>query len=1377
MTSLRFSGIALCLTACFLAPWKLDAQAVFQLNGHNYVATLDHISVEDGLVYREVSSIFQDSRGFMWFGTHGGLNRYDGYAMQTWTLQELGFNKTVLVMAEDPEGYLWLSNSDLSATTDDLAFLHTESLELLSFQERFQEDADLVSNPIQPGLTVDQEGNIYFLSDTGNTLYSYSPEKGFERRQVRFYSDLSLVEATNRNTFWAKCGTSNWSTQSQNDTLLELGPDGDILNEYPLEGNIKATNAFYRGDTFWFFEVLKEDYGNFVRLSPNGVMTKVSLKDIPPLKSYMIQPANAAFLSLREEPKTGTILATKYGHPLLFHPESGEVQDLGLHFPALKNDQVIGERGFFRDNKGDLWLGGNFGVYHLHIEKSPFKTYFHQNLQFALNQRSGISCRQLFPYGNGLYVAAEIAGVLPLKGPAIWSGDRLSSIRHNAAFFSFLEAQDGTCYLGTTPIPVRKPPGAARFEHLKLPEDNFLLAWCFFEDDRQRLWVGSQVGLFYLDPESDHIRRFEGYNSFRSLENISIYDIQADRSGQIWLCSNYGLFQLDPEQGLTGHFSSEQAPPFNLPLKGLHHFYEDADGVFWLATNGNGLVRWDRQKQEIESFTVESGLPNNVIYAVYEDDFGALWLSSDYGIVQFDKQTHAVHAYLPKDGVSHFEFNKVSHFQDQDGTLYFGSLNGVTSFHPRDLQEPVATPDAPLAIVEFLQFDGQSNRLVDRTKEILQSGKIRMLPQDRFFLLRFSLLNYADMDKVRYAYLVEGIDEDWNEQAENSLRLGRLPYGSHILRIKGKSAEGLWGAQELAIQVEVVRPFYLQAWFIALCLLLLAGGLFLLYRFSMARRLARQETRRLRDLNELKTRLYTNISHEFRTPLTVILGMADKLQERSDSWEIPESTKQDLHSDLHRIHHNGEQLLSLVNQLMDLSKLDAQLLRLHLQQWDIIPFLRYLVESFYSNAEEKKVRLVFDPETEQLWMDFDEMRVQQVVYNLVSNALKFTPSGGQVVIRAVELDSDPPQLELTVRDTGIGIPPEMLPHIFDRFYQVEGQVGRAEHGRSASVRKAFEGTGIGLALTRELVELMGGTIGVQSTPGKGTRFTVHLPITREAARKEPAFSTAAPPISRPAGGHLTLPVEPEDGKWQLLVIEDNRDIAAYIRDCVQDEYQVHLAHDGQEGIERALELIPEVIISDVMMPVKDGLEVLRTLKNDQRTSHIPIILLTAKATTDDRIIGLKEGADAYLSKPFHKEELLVRMEQMVKLRETLQQRYSQFVPAQAPVRALSLEEQFLQKVNECVEAELGNPELGAEQICRATLLSQAQLYRKLKALTGKTPALFIRSIRLEKARSLLQSGRYNVSEVAYETGFTDPNYFSRVFSKEYGKSPSSFTKN
>lgn len=531
-----------------------------------------------------------------------------------------------------------------------------------------------------------------------------------------------------------------------------------------------------------------------------------------------------------------------------------------------------------------------------------------------------------------------------------------------------------------------------------------------------------------------------------------------------------------------------------------------------------------------------------------------------------------------------------------------------------------------------------------------------------------------------------------------------------------------------------------------------------------ARQLEEQEAKRLRELNELKTRLYTNITHEFRTPLTVIMGMNDNIEGFEKERKL--------------IRRNARNLLRLINQLLDLSKLDTGILEIEWVQGDIMQYLYYLTESFYSMASDKNISLRFEREIDSLVIDFDESMIQHIIFNLLSNALKYTSSGGKVTLKAKvkpAANGEKPFLEIKVKDTGKGIPQKDLPYIFDRFYQVAGSKDAIESG------KTFAGTGIGLAFTRELTELAGGKIEVVSEEGHGSEFTVLLPIKKDESTRKITTGPQPDSIIAPAGSDpqnsVILPSPTIEDKPQLLLIEDNYGVTTLIKSLLEKDYQIQAATNGREGIELAQENVPDLIITDVMMPEKDGYEVCQTLKNDERTSHIPIIMLTARADLASRLEGLETGADAYLAKPFEKKELMVRLRKLLELRRSLQEHYSAAIyNSDRESGSFPLENQFLKRILTVVENRIEDNQLTIPEICQLAQLSHTQLYRKLKALTGKTPSQFVNSIRLQRAKELILDSNLNVSEVAYQVGFSDPNYFSRMFKKEFGTPPGNFGK-
>ena len=517
-----------------------------------------------------------------------------------------------------------------------------------------------------------------------------------------------------------------------------------------------------------------------------------------------------------------------------------------------------------------------------------------------------------------------------------------------------------------------------------------------------------------------------------------------------------------------------------------------------------------------------------------------------------------------------------------------------------------------------------------------------------------------------------------------------------------------------------------------------------------------REAERLKELNSLKSQLYTNITHEFRTPLTVIMGMTENIKGHEEEKKL--------------IHRNSNNLLRLINQILDLSKAESGSLKINLVQADIINFLKYLTESFQSMANAKNIQLTFYTEEKEIIMDFDEQKIQHIIYNLLSNAIKYTSEKGKIVFH-VKKEND--KLCIKVKDNGQGISTKDQAFIFERFYKVD-------QPSSAKV----DGVGIGLALTKELVGFLDGEILLKSELGEGSEFIIFLPINRVGKIKKEDVNVL---LEEERINEKEKKVAPEfetelvnlnfetNGIPQLLVIEDNEDVITYIKSCVKEDYNIEVAHDGQEGIEKAFELIPDIIISDLMMPKKNGFEVCTILKMDEKTSHIPIILLTAKATQEDKIEGLETGADAYMMKPFQKQELKIRLKKLIENRIILQAKYKGNLTSLSK-KTTNSEDEFFQKVINILKSELDNPNLSVAELSKEMHLSTTQMYRKLKALTGLPPNKFIRKFRLQNSLELLQNSSMNVAEVAYQVGFSDPNYFSRAFSEEFGKSPSEVRK-
>jgi len=534
--------------------------------------------------------------------------------------------------------------------------------------------------------------------------------------------------------------------------------------------------------------------------------------------------------------------------------------------------------------------------------------------------------------------------------------------------------------------------------------------------------------------------------------------------------------------------------------------------------------------------------------------------------------------------------------------------------------------------------------------------------------------------------------------------------------------------------------------------------------FQVSKKIAATERKRLKEVNQLKNSLFTNITHEFRTPLTVIKGMTDTIKSNIKNKELDT-----IDTSIEMIQRNNDGLLHLVNEMLDLAKLENGNMELQLVQADVIPFLKYISESFNSLAEENKINLIVYSEIDTLIMDFDTDKLTSIISNLLSNAIKFTPELGKIIVHINQITTkEQPFLFIKIKDNGIGISSKELPNIYNRFYQTD-----------ASAIRKNEGTGIGLALTKELIELMKGTITAKSTLNKGSEFSLMIPVTNRATVSEDVQINNEPAtyLSNTSTIHSEQSLETNSELPLVLIIEDNMDVAHYLKTCLTNKYETIHAINGEVGIEMALEKIPDIIISDVMMPEKDGFEVCKTLKTDERTDHIPIIILTAKASIEDKLKGLSHGADAYLAKPFIKEELFTRLDQLVALRKKLitkiqNDEFGNLLKKRTKNPKL----QFLQKVIKLIHEDIDNSNLGSGDIAKKLLISDSQIYRKIKAITGKSTAIFIRSIRLKYAKDLLSNTDKTVSEVAYEAGFKDPSWFSRTFKDEFGFTPSETSK-
>jgi signal transduction histidine kinase/DNA-binding response OmpR family regulator len=713
--------------------------------------------------------------------------------------------------------------------------------------------------------------------------------------------------------------------------------------------------------------------------------------------------------------------------------------------------------------------------------------------------------------------------------------------------------------------------------------------------------------------------------------------------------------------------------------------------------------------------------------------------------------------------------------------MYFGGTNGLSFFHPDSLEDNQIVP--PIVITDFqlmhkpvkIGYDSSWGRTIIRTS-ITETKQVDLKYDDNIISLEFSALDYNKPERNRYAYFLEGFDETWayTSSSRRIVTYTNLDPGEYTFRVKGSNNDGIWNEAGTSLKIIIHPPWWSTWWAYVLYgfLSVIAFAVFTRFylnrqRLSTQLKLEREHAEKLEEVDKMKSNFYANISHEFRTPLMLILGPAEKL--------ISKLKDEDGQKQIGLIKGNAKRLINLINQLLDLSRLEAGRLKLNAALGNISQFVKGLAMEFESVAEQRDITLKIIIEKEDIEAYFDKEKMEKIVTNLLSNAFKFTPAGGRitVVIKETLLN----QVEIVVRDSGIGIPKSELPKIFDRFYQVDGSITR-EH----------EGTGIGLALTKELVELHKGNIFVDSVEGHWTEVKVSIPLGKEHLTDEDIIEPSDYQLRKVDSLVDYLQTEGEEDellseklidKTIVLIVEDNPDVRDYIKDALKADYHIEEAANGEQGLRRAEKIIPDLIVSDIMMPKMDGYEMTRQLRQDQRTSHIPIILLTAKSDKDSKLQGLGLGADDYLIKPFDSEELLARIKNLIETRKMLQEKFGSGTEVlQRPAKAnLScFDEQFLSRVMMVIEEHLSEEEFSIEEFGKDVGMSRSQIHRKLKALTGKSTSVYLRTVRLAKAKQMIEQKKGNISDICYAVGFSSPAYFSRCFKDEFGYAPSEHTR-
>lgn len=864
-----------------------------------------------------------------------------------------------------------------------------------------------------------------------------------------------------------------------------------------------------------------------------------------------------------------------------------------------------------------------------------------------------------------------------------------------------------------------------------------------------------------------------------NFDSIRVYSFDEDADENLWLGTDHGIYKINTSTNVIDHiglrFSYKNDSITLSPSKKLSvHPIRDRKIAFF---NEGMIAIYDPITMALEQYinAKELGV-KTMIRAAYFPNEREVWFGDYDGLNHYEWAKKKCIQFSENDELgARSILNCIKPLKGQQ--IAIGTENGAYIFDPDVLlknYEEQAKVDRKTALnlvtATYLNGANDSEIRINNFNDV--GTEIKLSYNDKMLKFSFALMDFCRPHKHVFSYWLEGYQKTWSAPLkDNVIQFSGLPSGSYTLHAKAHNGSGIWSDNVKSVPILVRVAWFRSWWFIALCIAAVSLLGYLAFRHYLRiaenkHRLKEEASHRsqLQELDRLKTNFYTNITHEFRTPLTVIMGMNENIKDHNKEKTL--------------IRRNSKNLLGLVNQLLDISKMQSNKVSLDYTQGDIVAYLQYLLSSFHSLAEDKNIRLHFESNMESLSMQYNERGIQQICYNLISNALKFSDSGDVVRLKVDREQRDNiDRIVIKVIDTGRGISSELVNHVYDKFYQID-----ANHDNEN------QGTGIGLYLAKELIELMEGTISAKSKLDVGTTFTVTLPISNELT-SQPAIpldyenpqvemttigiSQSQSPIKIET--LIDEDVLTEDALPILLLIEDHNDIVIYVESILYKYYQIVMAKDGAEGINKAIQIIPDIIICDVMMPYKNGFEVCQQLKQDRRTDHIPIILLTAKVADNDRVMGFKLGADAYLNKPFNKDELLVRLEQLILTRTKIQEHYNnlQLLPESDET---NVNDKFVTSLQSIILSNLDNVDFGMEDLTKQLFMSQSQVFRKTKAILNKTPVAYIRSIRLAKAKELLLDATLNISEIAYKTGFKTSNYFARIFQGEYGSSPSDFRK-
>ena len=1371
----------LCLWILFALPLDGFAQPA-ELPGKKII--FEHLPENLGLSQRSINCILQDREGFLWIGTWSGLIRYDGHSTTIFYSGQgegkLKSNK-ITSLFEDQTGNLWVG------THMGGVFKYVKKNNLFKQFSHEEDNPESLSNNNVRGIQQDSDGNLWVGTEYGLNVFD-----GTHNKFGKFYNDPAEEQSLSQNFITDLHFSSQqelWvSTQKGINRLVRSAPD----SAYTFERFLYTAESH---DSDLHNYIVQIDEAVYEGKSIVWLSTKKGLKKLESgvMKSFLVDGKTPAY-SLAQ-----SVMAVDGENPFILMGS-----EMGLHFfdpvtgtftKSLSNYEESGNlshaavTALYVDRGGVLWVGTKKGLNKYDSYSKDFQVF----KTASFDKRKSIITGIQGSSRSGYWISTIGGGLYRFKDDTF---QRLSINDKTNAYTNFIKAlfvdSRGNIWLGTDgagvyrfneKTPLGKSNTVIDFDHFHSHSvhpisDDFIMS--LEEDNRGNIWVGTwNGGLNKITPGGTVVQ----YNQ-PELTNAPLVVMHADNSDVLWVGTRgKGLYRVKVrDRDLVIHVYRQGTDSIrSINSNFINTVFEDHAGTLWIGTE-DGLNSFDRRTETFLPVKVNEDSGNPSIVSILEDDNGRLWLAHSEGLTVIDPlDSGYLKNYDRHDQIQGgFHYSNAC-FKDLSGRLLFAGSEGFNIIDPQAI---VVNPSKARIVIQNLEI---FNKLIlpgepfnDRIlldNPISETNEIRLKHFENTISFEFSALNFAAPEKIHYAYKLEGFDDDWNysNASRRYANYTNLDHGQYTFKVRATNNDGVWSEQVAGIIIHISPPWWKTVW--AFCLY---GGLSMLILYVFRKlilmranlihniKLERMQRESMENLNRAKLQFFTNISHEFRTPLTLILGPVQNLIDSAGGSKF-------IRDQYHHIHNNAQRLLRLINELLDFRKAETGNLKLEVAEGNLVKFIKEIKLSFDGLAEQMKIDFIFYASSNVIPAWFDRDQFEKVMFNLLSNAFKHTPESGKVSIRIIEGKDD---ILIVVEDSGKGVKPEQFETIFQSFFSYD-----EDHHHT--------GTGIGLALTKSLVESHHGTIAVSRVENQYTRFTIRLlsgsghfdasellPRAPDLEKIELYPRLSAETLSNKHGAIEQI-LRPIEDQHKLLIVEDNPEVRAYIKSVFQGNFIVLEAEEGNEGFALAMEEIPDAIISDIMMPVMDGISMTRKLKSNVRTSHIPVILLTARTSLIFKVEGLETGADDYVSKPFNPKVLQLKVRNLIRTREQMSTLFrDKEVLTIEPKRVTltSADETFVQKILESIEGNMNNADYSVEELGSDVGMSRMQLYRKLKAMTGQSANEFIRTIRLKRAAQLMEQNQLTIAEITYEVGFNDLQYFRECFKKYFGVTPSEYAQ-